>query len=257
MLSVGFGENGAVTFASGSLAVPQRGGDYPTDRRSRGSGAVEDPDRTSTSASAAGRGTTRSRDRFDVAEHRSGARARRCPGDRPVRARTLPTPIVAPVDAEPITVTLISVEPDLTMVWAADNTIWLLPAYSFGFGRRRHLHRDRGRRRLHPTARPGSRRPPSRSPSPHLTRRCPPPTSPRPAPRSPRSRPRAPRRADRRRRGRLLPSIAAQELAETFGYEVRVVRQDGVDLAVTADFSESRINVAVDNGAVTEVISIG
>jgi hypothetical protein len=38
---------------------------------------------------------------------------------------------------------------------------------------------------------------------------------------------------------------------------VRVVRQDGVDLAVTADFSESRINVAIDNGAVTEVISIG
>ena len=30
MLSVGFGGNGAVTYASGSLAVPQRGPDYPT-----------------------------------------------------------------------------------------------------------------------------------------------------------------------------------------------------------------------------------
>ena len=30
MLSVGFGENGAVTYASGSLAEPQRGADYPT-----------------------------------------------------------------------------------------------------------------------------------------------------------------------------------------------------------------------------------
>ncbi|MEO7372270.1 MAG: hypothetical protein ABIZ69_15490, partial [Ilumatobacteraceae bacterium] len=30
MLSVGFGENGAVTYASGSLAMPQRGADYPT-----------------------------------------------------------------------------------------------------------------------------------------------------------------------------------------------------------------------------------
>ena len=29
-LSVGFGENGTVTYASGSLAEPQRGADYPT-----------------------------------------------------------------------------------------------------------------------------------------------------------------------------------------------------------------------------------
>ena len=34
--------------------------------------------------------------------------------------------------SSPVTVTLNSVKPDLTMVWAADNTIWLLPAYTFG-----------------------------------------------------------------------------------------------------------------------------
>jgi hypothetical protein len=38
----------------------------------------------------------------------------------------------APVNVDPITVTLNSVKADLTMVWAADNTIWLLPAYTFG-----------------------------------------------------------------------------------------------------------------------------
>ena len=42
------------------------------------------------------------------------------------------TPSCAPIDTEPIIVTLNSVKPDLTMVWAADDTIWLLPAYSFG-----------------------------------------------------------------------------------------------------------------------------
>jgi hypothetical protein len=38
----------------------------------------------------------------------------------------------APANLEPVTVTLNSVKTDLTMVWAADNTIWLLPAYTFG-----------------------------------------------------------------------------------------------------------------------------
>ena len=52
-------------------------------------------------------------------------------------------------------------------------------------------------------------------------------------------------------------SIAAQELAKTFGYEVRVVRQDGVDLPITADLNPNRINVAVDNGAVSSVVDIG
>ena len=41
MLSVGFGENGVVTYASGSLATPERGGDYPTTARCR-SRALED-----------------------------------------------------------------------------------------------------------------------------------------------------------------------------------------------------------------------
>ena len=38
----------------------------------------------------------------------------------------------APSQLEPVTVTLNSVKPDLIMQWAADGTIWLLPAYTFG-----------------------------------------------------------------------------------------------------------------------------
>ena len=36
-----------------------------------------------------------------------------------------------PVDATPVTVHLTSVTTDLTMVWDADGTVWLLPAYTF------------------------------------------------------------------------------------------------------------------------------
>jgi len=44
---------------------------------------------------------------------------------------------------------------------------------------------------------------------------------------------------------------------ESRGLTLRVAREDGVDLAVTADFSSSRVNVAVDAGLVTGVVSIG
>ena len=49
---------------------------------------------------------------------------------------------------------------------------------------------------------------------------------------------------------------------EEAGFTLRVVKRDGEDLAVTADFVENRVNVAVetqDDGSevVTEVVSVG
>jgi hypothetical protein len=49
----------------------------------------------------------------------------------------------------------------------------------------------------------------------------------------------------------------AQAVADGLGYVLRVVRLDGVDLAATADYVEWRVNVAIDNGIVTEVVSFG
>ena len=49
----------------------------------------------------------------------------------------------------------------------------------------------------------------------------------------------------------------AESEASFLGYSVRVVRQDGVDLPVTADFSDHRFNVAVKGDVVAEIISIG
>jgi hypothetical protein len=49
----------------------------------------------------------------------------------------------------------------------------------------------------------------------------------------------------------------ATKLAESQGWIVRVAREDGVDLALTMDFVDNRLNVAVEGGVVTEVLSVG
>ena len=54
-----------------------------------------------------------------------------------------------------------------------------------------------------------------------------------------------------------LDEAAATALAEENGWVVRVVRLDGEDLAATMDYVTNRVNVAIENGVVTEVISIG
>jgi hypothetical protein len=134
-LSVGFGENGAVTWASGSLAEAQRGADYPTIGAAAGlerlksqqdmyrpmaaEGVATDavaPPADNTAGSDAASGTAVAEPGVAIAPVCDAATATDC----------------GPVDTTPITVTLTSVKRDLTMVWAQDNTVWLLPAYSFG-----------------------------------------------------------------------------------------------------------------------------
>jgi hypothetical protein len=55
--------------------------------------------------------------------------------------------------------------------------------------------------------------------------------------------------------GLALPD--AERLAGESDCAVRVVERDGEPLAVTMDFSPTRINVAVEDGLVTEVQSLG
>ena len=47
----------------------------------------------------------------------------------------------------------------------------------------------------------------------------------------------------------------ATKMVAADGWELRVVREDGEDLAVTADFRDNRLNVAVEGGVVTELVS--
>ena len=49
----------------------------------------------------------------------------------------------------------------------------------------------------------------------------------------------------------------AAKVAEGNGWGFRVVRADGVDFAVTADYSPTRVNVELTQGVVTAIVSIG
>ena len=53
-----------------------------------------------------------------------------------------------------------------------------------------------------------------------------------------------------------LSEQEAQKVAESLGWTVRVGRRDGVDLMLTQEFNPSRVNVAVEKGIVTGVLSI-
>jgi hypothetical protein len=135
-LSVGFGENGSVTYASGSLATPQRGADYPT----IGAQAGLERLKTQQNQYIGATDTGIMRANTDVATPQTAPAVTAPAGtDLPMIApdiapcaTNMDVACGGPVSTEPITVTLNSVKPDLTMVWAADQTIWLLPAYTFG-----------------------------------------------------------------------------------------------------------------------------
>jgi hypothetical protein len=261
MVSVGFGENGVVTYASGSLATPERGDDYPTIGAAAGLERLKDQQNQyigldSISARTAS-GDVAATDGAAI-EPAIGADIAPC---EPEAARA----DCAPVSSEPVTVTLNSVKADLMMQWAADNTIWLLPAYSFGTA-------DGGLYNVLAVddAYIQEVDPPIAVSEPAVTDSG---SGSAPAPATI-----APVRADgstcstfeapteitapgldlawaQRWVGQCL-SYAESEAA-ALGWSVRVVRQDGEDLAATADFSDTRFNVALEGDVISEIISIG
>ncbi len=256
MLSVGFGENGTVTYASGFLATPERGADYPTIGAAAGLERLKTQQNQYIGLAADGVATKAA---TDIAPQPAvGA-----PAIAPCEAGAARAEC-APVDATPITVTLNSVKADLTMVWAADNTIWLLPAYTFGTadgGQYTVIAVDdayiqQAAPEVATTEVPGQD--PGAVPSPDT------------APAAGGSTDvactkfEAPTEVtvpgigvDFGQRWIGLCLSYAESEASFLGYSVRVVRQDGVDLPVTADFSDHRFNVAVKGGIVAEIISIG
>ena len=135
MLSVGFGENATITYASGFLATPERGADYPTIGAAAGLERLKAQNQMIGLDDVAGvaKGAP------DVANPDVSLDPGTATAIAPVVEPTVvpcepeaATVECAPTRIDPIIVTLNSVKPDLTMVWAADNTIWLLPAYTFG-----------------------------------------------------------------------------------------------------------------------------
>lgn len=162
---------------------------------------------------------------------------------------------------EPITVHLTGVTEGLTMVWATDNTIWLLPAYDF-------TDANGGQYQINAVADGYIENVPVEAvpvPAPETVPAPEPPAdgvvepSPTPAPTPVRGvEPGASPTVETA--ARLLVGLTEAQAVDTAlanGWTLRVVQIDGEALAVTEDFSESRVNVAVDRGTVTSILSIG
>jgi nucleoside-triphosphatase THEP1 len=47
------------------------------------------------------------------------------------------------------------------------------------------------------------------------------------------------------------------EEAKRTGWSIRVMKQDGKDCVGTCDYNPGRLNVAVDNGKITEILGFG
>ena len=253
ILSVGFGENASITFASGYLGEPQRGADYPTVGPAAGLERLKKQQ-----SEVIGLGNTR-------ALSSTGGVAEPAIAVPPCAPEAAAADACAVPDSQPVTVHLNSVKGDLTMIWDAANTIWLLPAYTFGTA-------DGGLYTVVAVDDAYLQQPDPVTPSTDPVTDTGIVPTPEPAIEPPVAVsgtspacglfdaavtvPSAPIE-------KIADSIVgkcladAEVLAKTFGYQVRVTRQDGVDQVITDDLRQDRINVVVDGGVVTSVDSIG
>jgi hypothetical protein len=243
----GFGENGALQWASGTLADPVATGPYPLvdldtaiARLSEqngmwGYGGVDvlAVDARETEAAAPD----------EVARNTSTDDVQELPAPSDDGSK--------PETAEPIVATLVDVKADLWWVWDDDNSVWLLPAYTFtdteGNAFTVPAVTDEYMIVVEPTIEPQPM--PAEPLDPVVVD---PPTS------------------DPASSGGVAPADPAvldefvgvplpefEEIAKRYGFTTRVARQDGVDQSMTMDYSESRVNVAVEGDVVTEIVSIG
>lgn len=254
-LSVGYGAEGVLTWASGALATPQDAGAYPLvsvqagiDRLNEEGGywmGYYGPAGAMVKAAS------------DTAVSDAGGSSEPAAAPETVPSETI-SPDTVPTDSilvdppvcdpaadcidttlppEEITVHLSGVQLSLTMVWDVDGTVWLVPAYTFSAadgGEFTVIAVDEQFVTL---------------PDPGLT--------PEPLPADD---PGATVVVDLAAAADLLVGVTedeASKLAEQNGWTMRVVRRDGEDLAVTDDYSESRVNVAVEAGVVLSVDFVG
>ncbi len=278
--NIGYGEQGSVTWAGGFLAAPQRGADYPrigveaaiqrlNDQANSwmtGYGpAVRDAgfavEATSDAvAEPAGIGlTTEAPVTTDVATEPATEPAvdpAVVPDEVPIGGAPLDCsdPAVsclpigeAPIDVEPMVMTLTTVTGSLEQVWAADGTVWLLPGYSFAGAEGLLASVLAVEDQYLQQAEPQVLVDPVPLPEPMPVETAEPGTAVvEPAPAAPID-----------VVGLSVDEATSAAAAAEPGWEVRVAREDGVDLPVTWDFRENRINVSIEAGVITEVLSIG
>ena len=284
--NVGYGAEGAITWAGGLLAAPQRGADYPrigvdaaivrlNDQANawmtgygpavRDAGVATEPAVMPAVEPAVGEDYEAATEPTDgvLAPDEAVTSDDIATSETPTDSVLVDPAVgdctdpavscvsVGSVDLAPMVIDLNQVTSSLEQVWAADGTVWLLPGYAFtgadGMMANVLAVEDQYLEQAEPEVLPE----PVPLPEPMPVETAVPGTDgvgePVPV-------------VDAAFDGSTLvglPVDEASKLAEASGWTVRVAREDGVDLAVTMDYRDNRFNVAVEAGVVTEVVSIG
>lgn len=276
-LGFGFGAEGVLQWANGSLADPVPAGPYPlvdldvaltrlTEQTSpsilaRSGPLVDVVDPAPATASAGSTGSPTGAATGEptietiVPEPAPAPQAATATAADPAIPIEPPPPLGTDpgVQVEPEVATLVEVRADFWWAVDADGSVWLLPAYTFTDNEdRQHTVPAVTDEFLvvaeTPTDEPSAGEPAMTIPPESVS-----PTS---EPGVSTSTTTDPPTVDPALLVGLNVDEATKVLAER-GLTLRVVREDGVDLAVTEDFSETRVNVVVEQGTVTAVVSLG
>lgn len=230
--SFGFGAQGAVTWAGGSLATPTRAGDYPL------ISVTEGVERLNEQSAWWGRDVLA----VDGGAAQSGASTDEgaSPVDTDPAVTVTGSDTVEPVEpgaGEPIEVSVTGVRADLTVIWDVDDTVWLLPAYTYtnSDGIVATVAAVTDDYLVYPDVPAAETVDPAESgeaasDDPSVVSEPPDVVG--------------------------LNEDEATRLATGAGWTVRVVSIDGVDQAVTADLRSDRINLTLESGRVVSV-SVG
>jgi hypothetical protein len=174
-----------------------------------------------------------------------------------------------PADQEPIVVHLRNPRPSLEQVWAQDDVVWLLPGYAFDSDDGglytvlavddQFLDIAEWEVAEPDTAAPATDVPAPDAPAPPDVPATDVPAPDAPTPGVPATDVAPPTTLELPNPQELVglsPEEAAAVVRER-GWVLRVVRADGEDLVVTEDFRENRMNVAVVDGLVTDLVNVG
>jgi len=143
-ISAGYGAEGALTWASGFLGTPQRGGDYDRIGVEAAIQRLNDhnvpwmtggPMALDSASAATGEIHPGAATSSGTAEAGVSAPV---PADPSIAVAPIPCPDAAADVAtecgavgDPVTITLTNARPSLEQLWADDGTVWLLPGYAF------------------------------------------------------------------------------------------------------------------------------
>ncbi len=282
-ISIGYGAEGAITWASGFLGQPQRGGDYPrigidaavqrlTDQSAqwmypmgRGDGVMPTDD-MAVQGVAVGTNMTG----YTPVSGSDQPIAAALPATTPMPVDSMPVdsmPVESlpvepmpvdsmpvepmPVDQMPIQIELTAATPSLEQVWAEDGTVWLLPGYQFN-GADGGLYsviaiEDQYLAQADPptnVGEPATTMVVGTDPdAPSVTAAVD---------------PAAPLSLEEVAALVIGRTVAeAEAIATDNGFTVRVVRIDGADQPTTMDYRFDRYNVAIELGTILEVLNNG